>query len=156
MCVWNQTPTVSAPSSAHKTTVAVWNQTFNGFAPMSSYEVKLLCLDPDTMCFVPSIGCNVICSIFGNTRITLGRQLTRNVSAYVSRNTHWVFMPCQLPEHYMLVWNQTINCFVPVAHSKSKLLCPEADTLCFLHPFVLHMMWFECENGLLTSASLES
>ena len=65
-------------------------------------------------------------------------------------------MPCQLPEHYMLVWNQTTNCSEPVAHPKSKLLCVEPDTLCFLHPFVLNMMWSECGNGMLTSTNLES
>ena len=65
-------------------------------------------------------------------------------------------MPCQLPKHYMLVCNQTLNRFAPVAHFKSKLLCMEPDRPCFLHPCVLHMMWSECENGMLTSASLES
>ena len=73
MCVWNQTPTVCTPSSAHDSTVAVWNQTTNSFAPMSSSEVKPLCLDPDRLCVVPSIACNVICSVLGKARIiTLG------------------------------------------------------------------------------------
>ena len=74
MCVWNQTPTVCTPSSAHKSTVAVWNKTINGFAPMSSSEVKLLCLEPDRLRVVSSIACNVICSVLGNARITLGSQ----------------------------------------------------------------------------------
>ena len=65
-------------------------------------------------------------------------------------------MPRELPEHYMRVWNQIINCAAPVAHLKSKLLCLEPDTLCFLHPFALNMLWSECGNGMLTLASLES
>ena len=81
-------PGVCTPSSAHKSTVAARNQTINGFAPMSSSEVKLLCLEPDRLCAVPSIACNVICSVLGNARITLGSPLTRNYTAYVSRNRH--------------------------------------------------------------------
>ena len=65
-------------------------------------------------------------------------------------------MPCQLPEQYMHVSNQTLNCFPPVAHFKSKLLCLEPDRPCFLHPCVWHLMWSECENGMLTSGSLET
>ena len=156
MCVWNQTQIVCTPSSAHRNTIAVRNQTINGFAPMSSSEVKLLCLEPGILCVVPSIACNVICSVLEKARITLGSQLTRNWTANVSRNRHCVLMRCPLPEHYMLVWNLTFNCFAPVAHFKSKLSCVEPDRLCFLHPCVLHMLWSECENGMLTSASLES
>ena len=65
-------------------------------------------------------------------------------------------MPCQLPEQYIVFRNQTFNRFTPVAHFKSTVLCLEPDRLCFLHPCVLHMMWSECENGMLRSGSLES
>ena len=88
MCVWNQTPTVCTPSSAQRSTVAVWYQTINDFSPMSAAEVKVLCLEPDRLCVVPSIACNVICSVLGNARITLGSKLTRNWTANVSRNRH--------------------------------------------------------------------
>ena len=68
-----QTPTVCTPSSAHRSTVAVWYQTIDDFSPMSSAEVKLLCLEPDRLFFVPFIACNVICSVLGKASITLGR-----------------------------------------------------------------------------------
>ena len=118
---------------------------------MSSAEVKLSCVEPDRLCVVPSVACNVICSVLGNARITLGSKLTRSWAANVCRNLHGLFLPCQLPKQYMFVGDHTLNCFTPVAHFKSRLLCLEPDRLCFLHPCVLHMMWSECENGMLTS-----
>ena len=57
MCVWNQTPTVCTPSSAHRSTLAVWCQTINDFSSMSSAEVKVLCLEPDRQIVCCALHC---------------------------------------------------------------------------------------------------
>ena len=81
----------------------VWNQTINGFAPISYPEGKLLCVEPNRLCFVPFIVFKVIWSVYGNARNTLGSRLSRNYTAHLSRNRQRLFMARQLPEHYMLV-----------------------------------------------------
>ena len=80
--------TCKCPIQCPEKYTPAWNQTINGFAPMSYSEVKLLCLEPDRLCFVPSIVFKVIWYVSGNDRITLGSQLSRNYTAYASRNRH--------------------------------------------------------------------
>ena len=52
--------------------ISVWNHTINVFATLSYSEVKLLCMEPDRLCFVSSIVFNFMWFVSGNDRITLG------------------------------------------------------------------------------------